>query len=278
MSRSNPTSSNTHPSTRWIEYNGASDGGSFRHYDKNAIAEDGTVGCNVDLGPKISFLWLDETYSVTGFLEGQGGIYSNEVKDIRAGVLTVKQHKTGNIIAQGSWNKTTAEGEAFIARVKAAGGKFTGNLYIGYKDAEGNLAIGVLQLKGAAYSKWSEFFQKNKKAIQSGAVTVKSHADGKKGAVKFKTPVFEVVPVSEKSNEEAVELDKQLQAYFKEAIAPVAAAPVAAPVAAAPQPVPSIQGFPPSVYAAAPAQQAPPPTEADYAQGIDLDGDDETPF
>lgn len=278
MSRSNPTSSNTHPSTRWIEYNGASDGGSFRHYDKNAIAEDGTVGCNVDLGPKLSFLWLDETYSVTGFLEGQGGIYSNEVKDIRAGVLTVKQHKTGHVVAQGSWNKTTAEGEAFIARVKAAGGKFTGNLYIGYKDAEGNLAIGVLQLKGAAYSKWSEFFQKNKKAIQSGAVSVKSHADGKKGAVKFKTPVFEVMPVSEKSNEEAVELDKQLQAYFKEAIAPVVAAPVAAPAQAPAQGAPVQQ----QAQEAAPAYQAaqqtpPPPTEADYPQGMDVD-DDSLPF
>jgi len=106
MSRSNPTTSSTaHIAQRWLEYNGASDGGLFRYYDKEATNEDGSKGSNVDLGAKLRFLWLDETYSITGFLEGQGGIYSNEIKSIREDVLTVKQFKQGGATVTGSWNK-----------------------------------------------------------------------------------------------------------------------------------------------------------------------------
>jgi len=143
------------------------------------------------------------------------------------------------------------------------GGKFTANIYIGYKDGD-KLHIGVLQLKGAAYSKWNEFFSKNKEAVQKGAVQVKAHEDGKKGAVKFKTPVFEVIEIAEDTNKEAIELDKQLQAFFAERIKPVAtpaqqSAP--APQAAAPAAAPPYQ-----------EQQPPAPTEEDFAA---MSGDDD---
>jgi hypothetical protein len=247
MSRSNPTESTTHISSRWVEYKG--DVGEFSYYDKEVTNEDGTKGANVSLGQKFAFLWLDETFTVTGYIEGGGGVVSNEIKRIREDVLTVRQFKSGNTFS-GRWDKTTPEGEAFIAKVKAIGGKFTANLYIAYKDADNELKIGVLQLKGAAYSKWSEFFKANKDGVRTGAVSVSEHLDGKKGAVKFKTPVFKVVKTSEESDKAAIELDKQLQEFLKTRLAPAPMAPTAQtqPAAAPSQeqpPMPTMQQAPP---------------------------------
>lgn len=262
MSRSNPTESTTHISTRWLEYKG--DVGEFSYYDKEATKEDGTKGANVNLGQKLTFLWLDETFTITGYIEGGGGVVSNEIRRIREDVLTVRQLKSGNTFS-GQWNKTTPEGEAFIAKVKAIGGKFTANLYIAYKSGD-ELKIGVLQLKGSAYSKWSEFFRANKDAVRTGAVSIVEHLDGKKGAVKFKTPVFKIVKTSEESDKAAIELDRQLQEFLKVRLTHVPTAPVAEQEAA-PQP-PAPASNPPQ------GQQAPPPTEDDHAALYGEDEDD----
>ena len=263
MSRSNPTESTAHISTRWLEYKG--DVGEFSYYDKEATKEDGTKGANVNLGQKLTFLWLDETFTITGYIEGGGGVVSNEIKRIREDVLTVRQLKSGNSFS-GHWDKTTPEGEAFIAKVKAIGGKFTANLYIAYKSGD-ELKIGVLQLKGAAYSKWGEFFKANKDAVRTGAVSVVEHLDGKKGAVKFKTPIFKIVKTSEESDKAAIELDRQLQEFLKVRLTHVPTAPVAAQEAAPQQAAPASN--PPQ------GQQAPPPTEEDfnamYGEDDDLD-------
>lgn len=271
MSRSNPTEGTAHISTRWFEYKG--DIGEFSYYDKEATNEDGTKGANVNIGQKFSFLWLDETFTITGYIEGGGGVVSNEIKRIREDVLTVRQFKSGNTFS-GNWDKTTPAGEAFIAKVKAIGGKFTANLYIAYKDANSELKIGVLQLKGAAYSKWSEFFKANKDAVRTGAVSVSEHLDGKKGAVKYKTPVFKVVKTSEESDKAAIELDRQLQEFLKVRLTHVPTAPVtdqdASPAAAAPSTaIP--QGQPPM------GNTPPPPTEEDFHAMYGED-EDEIPF
>lgn len=264
MSRSNPTEGTAHISTRWVEYKG--DIGEFSYYDKEVTNEDGTKGANVSLGQKFTFLWLDETFTITGYIEGGGGVVSNEIKRIREDVLTVRQFKSGNTFS-GNWDKTTPAGEAFIAKVKSIGGKFTANLYIAYKAGD-ELKIGVLQLKGAAYSKWSEFFRANKDAVRTGAVSVSEHLDGKKGAVKFKTPVFKVVKTSEESDKAAIELDKQLQEFLKTRLAPAASVPATqeeVPAAATYQEQPPMPTM----------QQAPPPTEEDFNAMYGEDDDDE---
>jgi len=212
MSRSNPTESTQHVATRWIEYNG--EFGTFRYYDKEHINDDGSKGANIDLGSKLVFLYLDTTYTVTGWSDANSaGIYANEMKDISNGILTVKCFKGNAAPHIGNW-------VSIKDAVKAMGGKFTANVYIAYKNGD-SLEIGVLQLKGAAYAEWNEFAKKKGKALIEGAVSIASHKDGKKGSVKFKTPIFDTIPVSEKSNLAAIELDKELQGFFKAKIAEV---------------------------------------------------------
>lgn len=269
MSRSNPSESTAHVAKRWIEYNG--EVGSFKHYDKTHVNDDGSQGANIDLGPKLVFLYLDTTYSVTGWSDSNNaGIYANEVKDISNGILTVKCFKGNAAPYVGNW-------ASIKDAVKASGGKFTANIYIAYKGKEGELEIGVLQLKGAAYAEWNEFAKKKGKTLVEGAVSIASHKDGKKGSVKFKTPVFDTIPASEKSNLAAIELDKELQAFFKAKIAePV----VAATAAATTQTAAPAQGQTPAANPPA-GNTPPPPTEEDMAAmyGEDSDNDFESdPF
>jgi hypothetical protein len=280
MSRSNPTESTQHVATRWIEYNG--EFGSFKTYNKEHINDDGSKGANIDLGPKLTFLYLDTTYTVTGWSDANSaGIYANEVKDISNGILTVKCFKGNAAPHIGNW-------ASIKDAVKAMGGKFTANVYIAYKNGD-SLEIGVLQLKGAAYAEWNEFAKKKGKALIEGAVSIASHKDGKKGSVKFKTPIFDTIPVSEKSNLAAIELDKELQGFFKAKIAEV----VVAAAQAAPQQI-AVTGesYEASMQAQAPKVEA--PTAADMEQmygerepkagamqpdtGFDMSQDDGLPF
>lgn len=210
MSRSNPNENMKHPATRWIEYDGAN--GGFRYYDKEAINENGSKGKNVNMGAKIQFMFLDQTYTVTGWNDAShSGIMSNEIKDISNATLSVKPFKAQTPTV-GTWG-------AIKDQVKSMGGKFTSNIYIAIKTNEG-LSIAVLQLKGSAFAKWNDF-KKNvgDKSVETGAVKVNSHLDGQKGAVKFKTPIFELISeITPESDAAAVELDKQLQEYFNSKI------------------------------------------------------------
>jgi len=282
MSRSNPTESTQHVATRWIEYNG--EFGSFKTYNKEHVNDDGSKGANIDLGPKLTFLYLDTTYTVTGWSDANSaGIYANEVKDISNGILTVKCFKGNAAPHIGNW-------VSIKDAVKAMGGKFTANIYIAYKNGD-NLAIGVLQLKGAAYAEWNEFAKKKGKALYDMAVTVPSHKDGKKGAVKFKTPMFDTITVTEKSNLEAIELDKQLQEFFKAKISEVVVAAPAAQAASQPLAVTG-ESYEASMQAQAPKVET--PTAADMEEmygerepragamqpntGFDIDDDSALPF
>lgn len=218
MSRSNPTNDMKNPSKTWIEYHGGGDkGGTFSYYDKEKLNQDGSRGANVSLGGKLRFMFLDQTYTVTGWNEpSHSGIYANEVKDITNGVMTVKAFK-GQESYRGTWNNIKAA-------VKSMGGKFTVNIYIAAKQSDGSLGISCIQLRGAAFAKWNEFVKvSGKKTLEEGAVKIVSHLDGKKGAVNFKTPVFEMVAegVTEESNNIAIELDKELQEYLAVKLEPV---------------------------------------------------------
>jgi len=283
MSRSNPTESTQHVATQWIEYNG--EFGSFKTYNKEHVNDDGSKGANIDLGPKLTFLYLDTTYTVTGWSDANSaGIYANEVKDISNGILTVKCFKGNAAPYIGNWT-------SIKDAVKAMGGKFTANIYIAYKNGD-NLAIGVLQLKGAAYAEWNEFAKKKGKALYDMAVTVPSHKDGKKGAVKFKTPMFDTITVTEKSNLEAIELDKQLQEFFKAKISEVVAASEPAAQAAPQQLAVTGESYEASMQAQAPKVEN--LTAADMEQmygerepragamqpnvGFDIDDDSALPF
>ena len=201
MSRSNPTENTTpHPSTLWAEWDGSN--GALRYYDKESKA-------NVLIPDKFTMILLDQLSCINGWSDSnESGIYSNEIRSIGKDILRVVTY-SGKTIAEGIYKSISPS-------IASAGGKFTANLYIAYKSVTlGKLAIGSIKLKGAALSSWLEFSKTNKDAIYAKAIVFNGCETGKKGAITFKTPKFELKEISEQTNLDALNLDVVLQTYLK---------------------------------------------------------------
>lgn len=166
---------------------------------------------NVKVEGEFAFILLDELATIKGWHEASStGIYSNEVKDTRQEVLIVR-----------NFNKETlAEGvyKTIKDRVVAAGGKYCASLYIAYKDGK-ELKIANLSLKGAGFGPWLEFAKNNRADIYKKAVFISGTTEGKKGRVTFQMPVFSLKEIAEETNDQATELDQQLQTYLKSYLA-----------------------------------------------------------
>lgn len=224
MSRSNPIDGIRNPATRWFEWAGGNDGGFIRWYDKDARS-----GVKVPL--PFTFLLLDELSTVKGWHEpSESGIYANEVRDTRQDVLVVRSFK-GDELASGIY-------KSIKDRVAAQGGHYCASLYLAYKDGD-ELKIGNLCLKGAATSAWMDFKKsaptrkdangRSLRAYFIDAVKIAGFEELKKGKVTYRIPTFSLQAVSEESNQQAVALDAELQAfltdYLKRPKAEVAAQP-----------------------------------------------------
>lgn len=199
MSRSRPSANNPNPATRWFEWAGNS--GKVRYYDRDAKHM-------VDVPLPFTFLLLDELASVRGWHDASdSGIRSNMVRDVKADVLVVKAHKYG-VIAEGHYR-------SIKDKVNAAGGNFTANLFIGFKDDSGTLQIGAMLLKGVALRSWMEFRQEQRKAVYEGAVTLTGYTEGKKGSITYRAPVFALkADIAESTKQQAMALDAELQAWL----------------------------------------------------------------
>jgi hypothetical protein len=200
MSRSNPTDNSPNPAKRWFEWDGST--GKLRYYDKAAKE-------NVVIGDKFTFMLLDQLATVKGWHDAsESGIYANEVKDTRSEPLVVKAFSMKEPIAEGFY-------KSIRDRVIAAGGHFTTNCYIAFRNGGDELEIGSLQFKGAALSAWMDFSKDNRAALFDKAIRIDGANEGKKGKITFYTPKFALNTVSDDANQQAVELDKQLQEYLK---------------------------------------------------------------
>lgn len=223
MSRSNPTEGARNPSTRWFEWAGGSDGGFVRWYNKETKAH-----VPVDTG--FTFLLLDELATIKGWHEAsESAIFANEVRDTRQEAFVVKSFKGGELVS-GLYS-------SIRDRVVALGGHFCVSLYLAYKDVD-SLKIGNLNLKGAAAGAWMEFKRnapskkdangKSLRAYYVDAVKIAGYEQMKKGGTVYRVPQFALAPVSETTNQQAVALDAELQAflsdYFKRPKAEVRAA------------------------------------------------------
>lgn len=198
MSRSRPHNNNPNPATRWFEWAGNS--GKVRYYDRDAKRM-------IDVDLPFVFLLLDELASVRGWHDASdSGIRSNMVRDVKADVLVVKAHK-GGAIAEGHYRDIKD-------RVNAAGGNFTANLYVGFKGADGALVIGALLLKGVALRSWMEFRQEHRRKVYENAVAVTGYTEGKKGSITYRAPVFALRDMADATNQQAVALDAELQAWL----------------------------------------------------------------
>ena len=207
MSRSNPSDTTPNPSQRWHEWDG--ENGQVRYFDKEAksLKDPTKKGQNIICPLPFTFIVLDETATVKGWHEAsESGIYSNEVRDTRADVLVVKAFK-GGILAEGLYANIRD-------RVAAMDGYFVTNIYIGYKDAAGQLQIGALQFKGASLNNWVEFKNKHRAEIYKKAVNIVSFTQHKKGKIDYRKPVFSINAISDKTDAEAKALDMLLQQYL----------------------------------------------------------------
>lgn len=199
MSRSNPSELAANPASRWFEWNG--EAGVVRYYDKE-------VKKNIDCGTEFGFVLLDELASVRGWHDVSGsGIYSNEVRDTREGILIVKAFK-GGTLAEGLYKDIKD-------RVNAVGGQFVANCYIGFKNGSEALALGSLRFKGAALGAWMEFRKAHRSELYSKAVRIVGFTEGKKGRITYRMPVLTIANLAPATNEAALELDRQLQEYLK---------------------------------------------------------------
>lgn len=202
MSRSNPTELSPNPATKFIDWNGAE--GFFYYFDKSK----GEKGEKVQIEMPFRFLVLDVLSTIKGFSDSdQKGFWSNEVRSTKDDVLNVRLGKS-----------TTVELGLYADikdRLAKIGADYTQSVYICMK--EGNeYVIANINMKGAALSAWIEFRNKVKGAINEKAILVKSFTTGKKGAVTYKMPLFELIDVTTETNNIAIELDKQLQEYLNQ--------------------------------------------------------------
>ena len=170
----------------------------LRYYDKEGQE-------NVTVPTPLEFIVLDQLATIKGWSDqDESGFWSNEVRRIGADTLTVRTSK--GMKAQGVWRDIKADSNI-------AGAKYTTSVYIATRGRDG-LEINNLSLTGAALKAWIEFTQKHR--VNSNKVILSGWSDAKKGSVSYKVPVFEAVPMGDAERDEAVELDKQLQAYLNE--------------------------------------------------------------
>lgn len=198
MSRSAPDTNVKNPAVRYFEWKGKT--GNFSWYDKEKEV-------NVAMKLPFTFIVLDRTSSVRGYSKKlKTGFYSNEIRDSRAEPLLVKSFSDNKIVTQGLWNDIR---DTVIAR----GGKFTLCVYIAFKDKD-TLKIGCIQMSASSMGPWFEFEKAHRKAIYEKAIQVKSSKKTINGDNEYLEPVYSLLDISPETNAAALELDKELQAYF----------------------------------------------------------------
>jgi dsDNA-binding SOS-regulon protein len=194
MSRSNPTETLTNPAKLFIEWSGSE--GKFSYYDKDKKEK-------VFLDMPVRFIPLDVLSTVKGYDENaKKGYWSNEVRSTKQDVMVLRS-KDGV--------EHTGLYETIKEKFSSKGVDYIQSVYAAFKIGK-ELSIVNFQLKGSALSPFIEFC-KGKKISEIG-VEIKSSTPKKKGAVKYFEPVYEVMGVSEATDKQAVELDKELQEYL----------------------------------------------------------------
>lgn len=195
MSLSNQTQVNN-PTKRFFKWKAGD--GELTYWDSEVNEE-------ITVERPFKFIVLDELSCVTGYYEpDNAGIYSNEVSNLAEQTITVRT-KVG-ILGDGLYKDIKDV-------VKGKGGKYTRSLYIAtYIDNV--LSIANIKLAGAAFGAWLDFTKQG--SIYKNWTIIDTHTlEGKKGATKFKMPVFVPELMEDVDRDEAIELDKELQEYLK---------------------------------------------------------------
>lgn len=198
MSFSNPTIEN--PVSKFITFKG--DKGILQYYKKSET--EGEKGENVEIKMPCLFVVLDELSTIKGFNdETESGIYSNEVHSLGKEELNVRTFKGGKSI-KGKYSDIKGD-------IKQLGGKFTKSVYALLVTKESTEIVNF-QLSGAAFSAWMDC-KINKQKFVIGIVGT---TDEKKGAIKYKKPVFKAFNMDKRVYDAAIAADNTLQKYLEQ--------------------------------------------------------------
>ena len=199
MPRTNPNEVSSNPAKRWFLWDGSK--GNLKYYDKETESE-------IRIELPFEFILLDRLSVIKGWHDAsESGIYSNEVRRTLDEPFTVRAFKMKEIIAQGFYSEIKD-------KIKASGGKYNASLYIAFTDDSGELAIGNLMLHGGAMSAWLDFEKESKSEIFKKGIKITSFTEGKKGGIKFRVPVLELVEIDYRLDEKSEELQKELQKHL----------------------------------------------------------------
>lgn len=172
--------------------------GAVSFYDKEA-------GENIEVPTPFEFIVLDTLATIKGWSDADNsGFWSNEVRKVGSDELTIRTSQ--GVKGTGVWKDI--KGQSSLA-----GAKYNSSIYIATKGRDG-LEINNLALSGAALNAWIEFTKAN--SVTKNKIVLSDWADAKKGAVKYKTPVFTAVPFEDDEREDAITLDLELKEYFNE--------------------------------------------------------------
>ena len=204
MSRSNPEEdvNLVNPAKFFLEWKGK-DGG-FEYWDKVAKK-------NVDMPLPFTFIPLCTCITLKGYNQKKDiGYWSNEIRDIQKDKLTVKgkNNNTKSIETHFEGIYKDLKEQLELNKIN-----YVQSVYIAYKAKGGDLQLANIQIKTSALGPWINFCKKNN--INECGVTVKSFTNEKNGSVDFVAPVYTAVKISEVTNKQAIELDKELQEYLK---------------------------------------------------------------
>lgn len=194
MSKSNPKLEN--PCKKFIDFK--SDKGQFFFYDKDLEQQ-------IEIPIPFYFVVLDELATISGYnKKNDCGIYSNEVHRTTDEILRVKTFKGGESIT-GLYNDIKDN-------VKAIGGKYTKSVYALLVKGEKETELVNFKFKGAAFSAWLE----KKVNSENSVVGIVDLIEEKNGNTTYQVPVFKAFKLISELNQQAIDVDKELQKYLKE--------------------------------------------------------------
>jgi hypothetical protein len=197
MSRSTPTLTN--PSKHFFRWKD----GKITYYSKEKQSD-------IEVKLPFEFLVLDQLATITGFCEpDNSGYWSNEVRKVAEEPFTVK---TGKGVKQSGLYKDLTD-------VRSKGAKYAKSIYIAYFDPEYDaLVIGNMQVSGASLTAWIDASKKY--VVDNGKLRITGATEATKGKVTFYVPTFEWLPSETVEDETAIKLDKELQVYLSQYLAP----------------------------------------------------------
>jgi len=192
MSLSNPTKSNN-PAQKFIKFND----GKWIYYDKQEEK-------NIELKLPAYFIILDELTTITGWSDSlQSYLYSNEIHNFKE-QLTVKSFKGGLSIV-GIY-------QDIKPALKDAGGQYCKSVYAMMFDKDMNTEMVNIKFTGSSLG---PFIEANIKIDNQSFALMSEMIPAKKGKVDYFIPTLKVYKINEELKQEAIQMDIELQKYFK---------------------------------------------------------------